>query len=329
MYYICSPSNLFYLTEYESGDGVILITPDDNFYFTDARFFEETKDSVKGFKIRNIADLQNKIAALMPFPVYVDEHIPYEVILKLKAAGAKDFILSEDVGDLRKIKTERELSKIRTAQEITDKAFKNILEVITEGMTERELTAKLNALLYEFGGDGIAFPTIVAFGENTAKPHAHPGDKKLRKGMPVLLDFGAKYRGYCSDMTRTIFFGEPPERLKETYRAVLDAQEFAMSNMRSGMTGAEIDELARGRFRSAGLDKYFLHSLGHSLGLDIHEDPVFSPKCYEKISDGMVLSVEPGLYFEGEFGVRIENLIYFAGERVINLTKSPRDMIIL
>ena len=327
---IKSPSNLFYLTGYDNADAIIVLVGDKSYYFTDARYFEEVKVLENDFIICKIADFSSFIENGGYKTASVESTIDIKLVKQLEKCGVSvvDFC-DKSMADLRAIKSESEIAKMISAQEITDRVFEKILSCIEVGMTERSLASKLEAELYANGADGLAFTSIVAFGENTSKPHAHRSDKKLEKGMPITLDFGAKFGGFCSDMTRTFFMGKPDTELSDTYKLVLDAQQYALANIKSGMTGKECDELARSYFRKYGQDKYFVHSLGHSLGIDCHESPNFSPRCDEIINQGMVLSVEPGLYYEGKYGVRIEDVIYFGENGIINLTKSPKNMIIL
>lgn len=327
---IRSPSNLYYFTGYESGDAIIAYTENEAYYFTDARYFEEVKSLEGSFIIKNIREFEQFLRDGKFCCASVESSLGVAEYLRLKASGIEEIrFIDEEVTKLRAVKTEKELQLMQKAQEITDKAFEKIFCHVREGVTERELAAKLEMLLYDNGAEDLAFRSIVAFGENTSKPHAHRTDKKLERGMPITLDFGAKYAGYCSDMTRTFFYGEPSYKMKSVYNYVSRAQELSLNSIKTGMSGMECDEIARGYFRKNNLDKYFLHSLGHSLGIDIHEAPTFSPKCGEIFRNGMVVSVEPGLYFAGEFGVRIEDVIYFDKNGVINLTKSPKNMIII
>lgn len=327
---IKSPSNLFYLSQYENADAVIVIDKGKNYYFTDARYFEEVKCLQKDFVISDIKDFKAFISDGDFRATSVEKNLSVADYLELKSYGIQEFnFIDEEISKLRAVKSEKELNFMISAQAITDKAFEKILSCIKEGITERELASKLEAFLFESGGEDLAFKTIVAFGENTSKPHAHRTDKKLEKGMPITMDFGAKFGGYCSDMTRTVFLGEPSKKIKDIYYAVAEAQEAALAGINVGMTGRECDAIARNLFAKKNLDKYFLHSLGHGLGIDIHEYPNFSPKCEAVMREGMVLSVEPGLYFAGEFGVRIEDVIYFGENGIINLTKSPKNMIII
>ena len=327
---IRSQSNLFYLTGYDTADAIIALCGGKAYYFTDSRYFEEVSFLRSDFTILNVDQFTEFLNKGKFLSASIEKSLPAYEYEELKRSGVQTFFYVDDeINALRAVKSEKEIELMQKAQDVTDKAFLNILPLLYEGMTERELAGKLEGLLFENGGDALAFTSIVAFGENTSKPHAHRTDKRLAKGMPVTMDFGAKYGGYCSDMTRTVFFGEPTEEVKNTYFLVKEAQERALRGVKDGMTGKSCDEIARGFFREKGVDAYFIHSLGHSLGIDIHESPNFSPKCNAIIRKGMTLSVEPGLYFDGKFGIRIEDVIYFGEKGVRNLTKSAKDMIII
>ena len=324
-------SDLFYLSGYENADAVILFEKNCvPTYYTDARYFEEIKGKAFDFVIDDIKRLYPHIENKKITSISVERNLPLKVYFDLRKAGVKEFgFIDEEISALRRRKSEKELSLMIKAQEITDRVFGYILREIKEGVTENRLAALLESALLAEGAQGLAFPSIVAFGENTAKPHAHRTDKILKKGMPVTLDFGAKFGGYCSDMTRTVFFGTPSQNAAFTYETVLEAQNLALSKIKAGLSGKECDAVARSFFAERKLEDKFIHSLGHGIGVDCHEPPAFSPKCEEIIATGDVLSVEPGLYFEGEFGVRIEDVIYFDENGTKNLTKSPKNMIII
>jgi len=244
--------------------------------------------------------------------------------------GVKDYYLVDDkLNAMRAVKKPHEIDRIIRAQGITDAAFKNVLPKIRVGMTEKQLKAIIECEVLNLGGDGMAFETIVAFGADCSKPHAHAGDKKLKKGELITMDFGAKFNGYCSDMTRMAAAGKLDARMLDTYAKVKAAQELCLKHITAGKTGKECDAIARDYFQGFELGKFFSHSLGHSLGIDIHENPRFSPKSNAIITEGMVLSVEPGLYFAGEYGVRIEDIVYFDKSGLKNLTKSPKELIIV
>jgi Xaa-Pro aminopeptidase len=326
---ISSPSNLFYFTSFKNADAKLLYNGE-ALYFTDARYFEDIKLLNLNIQILDIKDFYNYIEKHKFSCLLIEENLPYFEVKRLSDLNVHTFIsINEQIDELRSIKSNNEIENIKAAQAITDKTFIDILGEIREDMTEKELSSILSSLLYKNGAESLAFDNIVAFGKNTSKPHAQPSNTKLKVGMPITLDFGAKLNNYCSDMTRTIFFGQPEDELIKTYNIVLEAQKIALDNIKPGMTGIECDNLARAYFEKHGLGKYFIHSLGHSLGIDIHESPRFSPKCADIMKENMVMSVEPGLYFENNYGIRIEDIIYFDKNAATDLTKSEKNMIIV
>jgi Xaa-Pro aminopeptidase len=215
--------------------------------------------------------------------------------------------LAEWVEDLRAVKSPGEVDAIRRACRIADETFEIMLGEVRPGVTERELAARLELELVERGAEGSSFDTIVAFGERSALPHARPSPRMLRRGEIVLFDFGAAAGGYVSDITRTVSCGEPPVEMSEVYTLVLDAQRAALRGIQAGMTGPEADALARRVIDAAGYGLRFGHSLGHGIGLEVHEAPRLSKKSEDRLAAGMTVTVEPGIYLEGMGGVRIED----------------------
>ena len=326
--YIQTPSDLFYYSQYKNADAKILFTNEKKYYFTDARYFEEA-DSLS-FEIKDITDFYpfleyNKIVKLG-----TDVSITLDEFDILKHHGVKTIKnVEKDILTQRAIKTEEEIGYIEKAQQITDKTFVDILSEIKEGMTEIQLDRILKSTLYKNGADGLAFDPIVAFGKNTSKPHAHPGETTLTTGSFITLDFGATFNSYCSDMTRTVAFGTPTDEMKKIYSYVLEAQTRAIDTLHAGITGKEAHEIAEKYFENLSVRSYFTHSLGHGLGIDIHEYPNLSSKNELSIPKNCVTSVEPGLYFPGEFGVRIEDIVVFTKKGVRNLTNSQKKLIII
>ena len=244
-----------------------------------------------------------------------------------------EILLEKDIGkticDMRKIKVKDEIDKIIVAQKITDDAFDYMLDRITEGKTEKELALELEFFMRSNGADAVSFDIIFIGGKNTSMPHGVPSDYKLQKGDFITMDFGADVCGYKSDMTRTVALGSVSEEQKEIYNIVLNAQCSALNKIRAGERCSEIDKIARDIIKESGYGQYFGHALGHSVGLDIHESPNFSPKCDEILAPGMVLTVEPGIYLPGKFGVRIEDMVYITSKGAENLTKSDKSLIII
>jgi len=233
------------------------------------------------------------------------------------------------VETLRQIKDEGEIAAVREACRITSEAFDFIIGYIKEGMTEREIARALENYMVSHGAQEIAFHTIVAAGENGSLPHAVPGDRPVRIGDMITLDFGAKVRGYCADMTRTVSLGQPSEEMRKVYDIVLQAQEMAEAALAAGKVGRDVDAVARDYISAQGYEGKFGHGLGHSLGIDIHEEPRLSMRCADITRENQLLTVEPGIYLPGIGGVRIENTCLVTRDGCISLTTAPKALIIL
>lgn len=230
---------------------------------------------------------------------------------------------------VRWIKDQDELQRIQKAVDIADKAFEDILSYIKPGVREVEIALEMEYRMKKLGAQGVSFETIIASGPRSALPHGVAGMRKLQKGDAIVMDFGAIYQGYCSDMTRTVFLGDPPQKLKEIYDIVLRAQMEALKKAVVDMKGSELDKVSRDIICAAGYEKCFGHSLGHGVGIEVHEMPSVSPKGEDPLREGMVFSVEPGIYVEDLGGVRIEDLVYMGDRGVEILTKSTKDRIVL
>ncbi len=230
---------------------------------------------------------------------------------------------------LRAVKDEVEIARMRAAQRITDAAFAHIVAFMRPGMTEREVQIELESFMLRHGADDLAFSSIVACGANGASPHAIPGQTKLEAGQCVVLDFGAKAAGYCSDMTRTVFLGEPTQKMRDAYAAIRSANEQVEASLRPGVTGCEMHELAERVLADAGFANKMGHGLGHGVGLEIHELPVLSPRNKAALVAGNVVTVEPGIYVPGEFGMRLEDFGVVTEDGFEVFTASTHDMVIL
>ena len=238
--------------------------------------------------------------------------------------------LAAEYGDriyIYKIKTEEELTYLARAEEIGDKAFEKLLKVVKPGMTELEVAAELEYLMKKEGAEDLSFNTIIASGLNSSMPHAIPGYKKLEVGDFVTCDFGCKYKGYCSDMTRTFVLGKASEKQKEIYNVVLKAQLAGLAAVKAGVSGSSVDKVSRDIIAEAGYGEYFGHGLGHSVGLFIHESPRLSPSDDTILQAGMIETVEPGIYVPGFGGVRIEDMVVVTEDGCRNLAHSPKELI--
>ena len=319
------------------GEGLLLVTRDGAQYSTDGRYIEAAREQVIGAEVLLTTPdrghlamakdyIQNKGLHNIGFEsgaLTVDSHRKYAQELPGILTPAQKLL-----DGLRASKDEEELTHMRRAQEITDEAFRAILNFIRPGMTEREIAARLVYELLSRGGEKVSFDPIVAAGSNGSRPHAVPGDQVVDTGMFITMDFGCKVEGYCSDMTRTVALGSPTQEMEDVYHAVLTAQKAGINAARAGVTGREIDEAARRVLREAGYEKYFAHSFGHSLGIDIHESPNASSKETRPMPVGTVISAEPGVYVPGRFGVRIEDVLIRNETGWEDLTRSPKDLMV-
>jgi Xaa-Pro aminopeptidase len=254
--------------------------------------------------------------------VTVDQHQQWtEAVESLELVPTKDL-----VEDLRIVKDAEELAFIRRAVELSDAAFTHITQWLEPGVTESAVAWELEAFMRAHGADDIAFPLIVASGPNAAMPHAHPSDREIREGEPIVMDLGARVGGYCSDLTRTICLGEPDGMLRRIYSIVLGAQEAAEYAMRAGLKGSTVDAITRDLIEAAGHGEHYGHGLGHGVGLAVHEGPRASRTSEDVLQAGMVVTVEPGIYVEGWGGVRIEDLVVVREQGIEILTTAPKGL---
>ena len=237
-------------------------------------------------------------------------------------------LLPQMHGDLRlmrAVKDEEEIALMRQAQAITDAAFAHMLEFIRPGLTEKQIKLELENFMFENGADGLAFGSIVAAGPNAANPHAIPSDRPVQKGEFVLMDYGARYHDYDSDMTRTVAVGEPSAKMREIYDLVKRTHEECAKAVYAGVDGNEIHELSRKIIGDAGYGEYYGHGLGHGVGIDIHELPNFG-RTHNTVGEGSVVTIEPGVYLPGEFGVRLEDYGLVTAQGFVPFTQSPHDL---
>ncbi len=324
-----------YLTGFYSTDGYVVLNGEGCFFFADPRYFEAAEKELRGSDITVVAGARKEALELVKDCKTLGVPYPFVTLSSAEDLRKAGFTLTDCMPALKKameVKTERELSLIQKACDVAEDALLNLLPEIKEGMTESEVAALLEYKMRQLGASGTSFETIVAFGANSSVPHHETGETKLKFGDVVLIDYGCKVEGYCSDCTRTFLFGDDGahEEFKKVYEEVLKAHELVKTNVKAGMTGKEADEVARGSLRQAGLAEYFTHSLGHGIGLQIHEYPTLSPRGEEVLQDGMVFSDEPGVYLAGKFGVRIEDSCCMKGGKVHSfMHKTERKLIIL
>lgn len=333
LFLISSYPNIFYYSGFTSEDAYLLISKTRRMLVTDSRYTVQAGEQAKDFDIVDISDGWKKIFENISEMciAFEDEKISVAEYKKLKEhTKNKIWLRKQAVIDApRRIKDKRELKLIAAAEKLGDDAFSHILDYIKVGMTEREVALELEMYMKKHGASKLSFDTIVASGVRSSMPHGVASDKVIKYGDFVTMDFGCVYNGYCSDMTRTIVMGEADEKQREIYNIVLNAQLTALEKIKVGMNCADADKIARDVIEAAGCGKDFGHSLGHSVGIEIHEKPLFSPKSKDILEEGQVLSVEPGIYKDGFGGVRIEDLIAVIDGKIVNFTASPKELIIL
>lgn len=338
---ISSELNQRYLSEFDYSDGYVLVTPTHAYLLADSRYAEAAKMTVSS-DWSVICPTGTMVSALGKL---TRDHGIHRLAIEDETVSCATFQrLSKALGEVtlctggskllsrqRQIKTPEELKIIARAQAITDLAFEHILGFLSPDVTEKEVALELEFFMRKRGAEGIAFQTIAVSGPASSLPHGVPSDVKLRKGF-LTMDFGAKVDGYCSDMTRTVVIGEADEDMKRVYHTVLAAQKAALEQIREGMLCHEADEIARSVIREAGFGACFGHSLGHGVGLYIHEAPSLSARADEtsRLERGNVVTVEPGIYLEGKYGCRIEDMIAIDHDgKVRNFTKSPKELIVI
>ena len=327
-----------YGAEFDIAEGVAIVTRAGCRYFTDSRYIESAESNLKGFEVlmtdRQHTPFQRLNDAIADFGVttlgYEEDYLTVAELQGYeKNLNAKLVPFNKPIFDFRASKEEWEIDLMKKAQAITDKAFEEVLPRIRVGMSELELQAELIYCMYKNGGTGLAFDPIVVSGPNTSLPHGVAGERKIQAGDFVTMDFGASYMGYCADMTRTVAVGFATEEMKKVYSIVLEAQNSAIAATKAGVTGAYVDGVARKVIEDAGFGENFGHGYGHSLGLEIHEAPNMNTRNQEPLPAMAVCSAEPGIYLPGKFGVRIEDVTILTEDGAIDITASPKNLIIV
>lgn len=331
---ISNPTNIKYLTNIDA-EGVLLLTRKDNIYITDGRYVEQVHSILTLFDeiiVYNISDLsQDDYENFFMFCENVGFEENYVTYAKYKELIRKykinNLVETEHIIEKqRMIKDEEEISNLQKACEITDNCFNYLLTYIRPGMTEKQIADEIDEY-YKRRTDGLAFDTIVASGENSSKPHAVPSNRKIEKNDIITIDMGCKVNGYCSDMTRTIFVGTIPEEMKKVYDLVLKNQVQTIEQMKDGASTRLLTKMVENDFKLNGYD--LIHSLGHGVGLDIHEAPYVSYRSDAQLKENMVVTDEPGIYIPGKFGIRIEDTVQITKFGCISLTKSEKNYIVI
>lgn len=336
--------NIFYYSGFAGDDSYLLVTADRLFLLSDGRFIAQAAAEAPEAKLlcrgggKGFANLLLEVLQTLPADLqlgFEGGNLTYTAWAELNDAlhGLLPAVKFADCGDLpllpRLCKDKYEIECLRICGELADQALQKLLPQIKAGLTEREVAWRLEQALHEAGADGISFPTIAAAGSNSAKPHAVPSDYQLQPGDFLTLDFGALYHGYCGDCTRTLAIGEPDAAMQKAYQTVLTAQELGIAQIKPGMSCGAADALVRQVIDAAGLGQYFSHSLGHGVGLNIHEAPALAPGGQAVLAAGQVVTVEPGVYLPGRFGLRIEDSCLVTAAGLEPLTHFTKQLICL
>ncbi|MBE5731483.1 MAG: aminopeptidase P family protein [Clostridiales bacterium] len=333
---IFDEDNRYYFSGFRSSFGCVILSAKKKVLITDSRYDSEARKLAVGFVViqssaSNMYQVIAKQLELAKAKVLGFENDAMTVSdfehLKNELPGYEFVPASNDIADKRVIKTEAEIEKITIAEEVTIKAFNDVIPSIKIGMSEKEVSDMITYAMLKNGASEPAFPNIVCFGSASACPHHVPSsDRKLAKNDIILIDIGAKVNGYCGDMTRTFCLGEPDKKLASIHKIVYEAQQFVLTNLKAGLTCREVDSMAREYLLAHGYKDEFSHSLGHGIGINVHERPYTSQRSEEVLKENMVISVEPGVYFEGEGGIRIEDIVVIKNDGIINLTNLSKEI---
>jgi len=336
---ISNAENRRYLSGFAGLAGHLVVSRTEAVLATDFRYTEQAAAQAPGFRVERIAsslDWLPRIAAELGArrlgfeadAVTVADHARMRDAITESSGAAAETELVRTAGitsGLRAVKEAVELELLGRAIEIGDQAFDEVSATLAPGVTEAEVAWRIEQAMRTRGAESVSFDMIVACGPSAALPHHRAGDDELREGETIVIDMGARYRGYCGDLTRTVVLGRPDDRFRRVYDAVLGAQLTAIETMASGMTGREADRLARVVIEECGYGEYFGHGLGHGVGLEVHEKPTLGATGTDELADGMVFSVEPGVYIPGWGGVRIEDLVVLENGRTRVLSKARKQ----
>ena len=330
--------NVGWISGFSGSSGIVLLTTKRVIFCTDSRYTEQAKQECDGFQLEHITNGSPSEIILLLGTLgenrigFEANHLSFRLwqLYQEKLPESYEFLPTNSlVENLRLIKDDEEVELIETACQVVDASFKHILNYIRPGVTEREVMLELEGYIRRNGKSEIAFDTIVASGPRSALPHGLATERVLKNGDLVTLDYGAKYCGYCSDITRTVVIGKPDIEQKKVYQTVLTAMNIAIDGCRPGAVSKDVDFLARGYIHKAGYGEYFGHSLGHSIGRTVHDGPGLAATLDMKLVPGMITTVEPGIYIPGWGGVRIEQDVLITEGEPLVLTHSPTELLSL
>ncbi len=328
-------SNIFYLSGFSGSDGVLLLTPAKTILLIDGRYTTQASLQTKNMQIIEYKDkISGIIQAIRDFRLKIigfeSDQLTVDIYNKISSVfHKKTFVpLSDELKLIRACKDKTEIALMKKAASIASSAICGVLSEIRQGVTEKDLALQLEYSARRLGADQLSFEPIVAFGKNSALPHAKPTTKKIKKRDFIVIDFGVKYKGYCSDETCTVAFGELTKKQKHAYQAVKFAQEAALACIKSNVAASAVDRQARSIFGNK-YGSYFVHGTGHGVGLEVHEAPRLASNSQDVLETNMVVTVEPGLYFPGQWGIRIEDTVLVKENCCEKLTKMDKELIVI
>ncbi|HZS25015.1 MAG TPA: Xaa-Pro peptidase family protein [Gaiellaceae bacterium] len=324
---VTEPTNVVYLTGFASSNAALLVERDRVRLFTDFRYWGAAQTVENVEPVQTKRDLVGELARLLSGRIAFERSLSYGSYERLRDGGLDLVPTSGLVESLRAVKDEDELELLRRACAITDRVFERLTEVRFVGRRERDVAWDLQSLFHEEGGDGLAFESIVGSGPTGSRPHARAGDRTIGEGELVVIDAGCTVQGYASDYTRTFATGDLDGEMREAYDTVLAAQQAALDGIRAGLPGVEADALARQVIDGSAFKDAMGHGLGHGLGLDVHELPRMSTESSDMLEPGNVVTVEPGVYLDGRFGIRIEDDVVVTENGIDNLTGFRNDLV--
>lgn len=334
---VYTPVSRLYLTSFQSSLGYLFITNEKAVLFVDGRYIEAAKSGAdKSVEVRLFTNISKQVkeflgdnitSLLVETSNTVADVKEFETLFEKEIHPSDE--LEKILKDLRLVKEDYEIDCVIKAQRMAEKAFDDILGFIRPGVTEMQIAAELEYRMKLAGSEMVSFETIALSGEKTSMPHGVPGDRIIKSGDFITMDFGAVYKGYHSDMTRTIAVGSATDEMKKVYNIVLNANLAAIEKVADGVKISEVGFAARNLINQAGYGEFFTHSTGHGVGLEIHEAPTVSFKNEKNLTSGQLITIEPGIYLEGKFGVRIEDMVVVTKNGCNNLTNAPKSLIIV
>lgn len=327
--FITDEKNMHYFANFYKGEGYVVIGEGVLCVVTDSRYTVFAKNECKGFEVKNIAEVSFKDFVSDKDKVgFEDSKISYSLYKKIQLEVPTLVPIGDMIDEIREVKSQEEISLIKKSAEITDKAFSHMVSFIKPLMTEKEISIELEYTIKKLGGDELSFSPIVASGLNGALPHAIPTEKRVQNGELLVLDFGTSLKGYASDMTRTLALGDISKDKFDAYQKVLYAQKTALSMVKEGVRACDVDRCARD-ILDKDYNGLFSHSLGHGVGLDVHEKPNLSYRNLNTLKASNIVTIEPGIYLEGNFGIRIEDLVLVKNDGYEVLSLSDKELIVI